>query len=488
MTTAGESRPTQVGIFEPGKKPVLIDLNTEQKELWFISCQLPEKYKLAQSEADVKPWCRDQMKYRSIADHEDISQFPEYLVKVYEGKKCLVTHVPSTLIGIEHGDTVLMLMGGCGDDMAYAITQRSDGENMNVRVRRAAPHALKSMRNDDKDNDTTHLKTLFETRPDLFYQARSQDRNVIELRSVYKLFEEAMKARIACGQRIAKAEQRRHYCSGMISSKTEIELAIKNAQANSTVLQDLIAEELGYEKQLISLLKQIPVFTQVMKRHKGVGPRIAARIITAVVDIRRFRVMPDPDEMTKLHKRSKEIEDYFFEPIKRELAITPGMKLFERLDLAICHYRAEGQDAACNNLRQAKEYHEQRSKLRKKAMTDTQSKFKAFVGAHLVKDDEGNFVFPRRRRGVTCNWSTDTRLALYLLGDQFVKQPDSFWGKKLIANKAALRTRHPDVITENGKKRYTNGHIHKMAIWRTISQFVSQLCEEWVELEEGTAA
>ncbi|MBI4437562.1 hypothetical protein HY631_01285 [Candidatus Uhrbacteria bacterium] len=33
-----------------------------------------------------------------------------------------------------------------------------------------------------------------------------------------------------------------------------------------------------------------------------------------------------------------------------------------------------------------------------------------------------------------------------------------------------------------GKKRYTDGHIHKMALWRTVTKFVEWLADQWSEL------
>ncbi len=44
---------------------------------------------------------------------------------------------------------------------------------------------------------------------------------------------------------------------------------------------------------------------------------------------------------------------------------------------------------------------------------------------------------------------------------------------------------HPEVVeTEAGKKRYTKGHIHKMAVQRTLTKFVEWLWREWWKLEK----
>ncbi|MCX6760162.1 MAG: transposase [Candidatus Nealsonbacteria bacterium] len=116
------------------------------------------------------------------------------------------------------------------------------------------------------------------------------------------------------------------------------------------------------------------------------------------------------------------------------------------------------------------------------------AKLKKFCGVHVLDDGR----FPRRRGGEVANWSPQARQALYLLADQFNRRPDSDWGKKLLQYKQALREKHPEPIEvkvngngEAGKtiKRYTNGHIHKMAQWRTLTRFVEWLYRQWVAIE-----
>jgi hypothetical protein len=109
----------------------------------------------------------------------------------------------------------------------------------------------------------------------------------------------------------------------------------------------------------------------------------------------------------------------------------------------------------------------------------TDSQLKAFCGVHVLPDGR----FPRRRNGEVANWQPDARQALYLLGDQFNRRPNSEWGKRLRGYKVALRQKHPEVVSAEGKKRYGDGHIHKMALWRTLTKFVEWLHREWWKLE-----
>ncbi|MFZ2151697.1 MAG: transposase, partial [Minisyncoccia bacterium] len=126
----------------------------------------------------------------------------------------------------------------------------------------------------------------------------------------------------------------------------------------------------------------------------------------------------------------------------------------------------------------------------------TYQKLMAFCGIHpLTRDgqkfgqgavrENGDSIFPRRRRNQVSNWNQPAKQALYLLGDQINRRPESYWGAKLIENKASLRVAHPEVVIQDGKKRYTNGHIHKMAIWKTLRQFVRWMYRAWMNLENG---
>ena len=57
--------------------------------------------------------------------------------------------------------------------------------------------------------------------------------------------------------------------------------------------------------------------------------------------------------------------------------------------------------------------------------------------------------------------------------------------------KAEYRKRHPvPVKVDNGKgkmvMRYTDGHIHKLAQWRTITRFAERLYADWTKFEHET--
>lgn len=125
---------------------------------------------------------------------------------------------------------------------------------------------------------------------------------------------------------------------------------------------------------------------------------------------------------------------------------------------------------------------------------DKPSKFVKFLGAHVRLKDEKTgealkkeLQFPRRRAGMLSNWSPDGRQALWQITDQFNRQGEStYWGKYLLEQKRKFREKHPvEELTEGGKKRYTKGHIHKMALWRTATRFATRLYKDWSKLEKS---
>ena len=123
----------------------------------------------------------------------------------------------------------------------------------------------------------------------------------------------------------------------------------------------------------------------------------------------------------------------------------------------------------------------------------TAAKFCKFCGAFVLPDGR----FPRDRSGEMGNWNHTIRQALYLIGDQMNRRPDSVWGKKFLERKVYLQQKHPDVILvegldDDGKKglikMYTKGHIHKMTRWSALNKFARRLWKDWWKLEGGAPA
>lgn len=491
-TKENEARPTTVAI-RIGGKVQKHDLADETAELDFLLARLPVKWRAVEEDEKVV-WFdakaapdgvrQRHCKWREIKDGEDTARLDlDKVVQGADGIARYLVKVPSAYEGIRKGDTIGMILGGSGDRFAAALSRR--GENVGATAWRIPPFVLKALRGEaSKDDDHFLLTRLIAEQKDMFYLMRLRDREGIRVKEALDLRQQAMKARIGCEQRMLQAligrsflSEDGYYPEGIIKDEFD------KLKANDTIYQALVAEEALRDKELEKAVKAVEIWRRILEPIPGCGPRLAAGLIAPIGDIRRFQVEPDPERMLQLYERSQQLElDGHFERDKVHVAdrITSDMKPFQILQFVRAWQEKNGFAAEAQLLTEAIACHRERHKLRRAAYNKGKAKLKAFCGVHCI---DGKFA--RRRKGKDSNWNPTARQALYLLGDlQFNRRPDTLWGKKLLEYKAKLRDAHPDVVEVDGKKRYTNGHIHKMALWRTLTKFVEALYGAWTRIEK----
>jgi len=395
-TAEGEARPTQIAIRAGNGDVSLYDLSDEQAELDFLRGVFPVSFRPLMEDEDVTGIEARYLKMRVMRVGEDSSQ--EHTRDI-AGKQYRITHVADQFDGLREDDTAAMTLGGSGDYFAFALARR--GEEIGARIMRIPPFVLKEYRtDDDKESDSTLLAELAESRPELFYELRTRDMEIIRLREAFNARQDAMKARIACEQRL-----RQHFIGSVFCNpdgyfpEGAIEKLYDERKANDAVYAALVVEEKARARELQKIVESSDVWKRVFSDIEGMGWAIAARIIAGIVDIRRF---------------------------------------------------------------------------------ESAAKFKAFCGVHVL--DDGRFA--RLRGGEVANWHPDLRQALYLLGDQMNRRPNSPWGEKFREYKVRFREKyHEPIVGEGGKRRYGNAHIHKMALWRTLTKFAEWLFREWSRME-----
>lgn len=375
--------------------------------------------------------------FRSAEPGEDLSKFPKHNVQERKkrGEEARETLVPAAYEGFRAGDVVAMSLGGSGDRLAFALSRR--GEEIGASVSRIPPFTLKERRGvASKDDDHKLLTDLIEREPGSFYGIGPRDRQFIEMREAYRARRDTQKDRMRCDQRL-----RQRFIGQVFLSpqgrypEGAIEDLYDTAKASDAILKSNLVEEAARERELKRAVKALDVWREIFDNVEGCGEVLAAGIITPIGDIRRF---------------------------------------------------------------------------------PTDAKLKKYCGVHIMPDGR----FPRRRVGAISNWSPEARQALFLLAQQFVYRPDSEWGQYLRQMKARLRERHPVIEcgtcrvpweqcakrskdsveptpeevellagaeTPKGRhaRRYTDGHIHKMALWRTLTRFVERLHRDWTRLELG---
>ncbi len=281
QTAKGEARPTQVVISKADWRGGLINysLDTEQEELDFLLGIFP----------------RD---WRKV-DEKDIPS--EILLRHRKPVKDspMEFRIPMDFDGLAPNDTVLVTLGGSGDRFNYALSRQ--GEGIGATVYGLPAFELKNRRaGGEKEDDAETLARVWRESPSSFYKVGPADRSLIELRERYIARQDAQRARIGCSNRL-----RQRFIGGIFLSKDGmypeglIEDAYDEVEANDEILHGaadangrrrggLVGEETRRTAELTKLVESLPVYREILGDIKGMGPVIAAGIIVAIGDIRRF--------------------------------------------------------------------------------------------------------------------------------------------------------------------------------------------------------
>ncbi|MCI0619887.1 transposase [Candidatus Wolfebacteria bacterium] len=397
-TAEGEAHPTQVVILE-GDEVETLELPDEQAEFDYALGEFPVEVRRVEPGDNLSGFKPHHIMWRRVKADESVEGLPETHLR-RDGKLVYRVHrVPAAYGGLSPGDRVGMVLGGSGNYFAFALARRA--REIDVEVLRIPPFVLARERSGERGEDARTLALLVRERAALFFPVTDRDLALIRVREAHRDRIDAMKGRIACEQRLRQHTIGQVFCSPEGGyPEGGLEKAHDARRASDRILTALLAEEGARERELAKALGALDLYTELLEPIEGVGPALAAPIIAAVIDIRRF---------------------------------------------------------------------------------PTVAKFKTFCGCHVLEDGR----FPRRRRGEVANWHPDIRQALFLLGDQWNRRPDSRWGKKLRHWKTVLRERHPEPVEVDGVLKYTNGHIHKMALWRTRTKFTEWLYRAWWGFERS---
>jgi len=433
-TAKGEARPTLVFVSN-GDEETNHELADEQAELDFVLGVFPTEWRKVGDEEDLSKTHPHHIKWKRCSE-EDAKALPPSHVKK-EGKQFfLANQVPLAYDGLRKSDIVAMVLGGSGDYLAFALSRKA--QEIGATVLRTPPFFLKRERGDgDKKDDAQLLAKMVMDKPGPFRPVSERDRKIIMVRECLRARTDAMKARIACGQRLRQRFIGKVFCNPEgLYPEGAIEMAFGAERANDMIMQSHLNEEAERERELVKMAKVVEIWKKTLESVEGCSPIMAAHLIAAVGDIRLFQVPPDYTGATT---------------------------------------------------------EEEMRRRRCKALDRGAARLKAFFGVHVRNGGKYENVpaekqFPRKRLGEVANWDKGARQALWLMGEQFCYRPDSYWGRYLRKMKANLRQKHPAAVEEEryGKPvlRWTDAHVHRTATWRTLSRFVEWLHHEWLRVAE----
>lgn len=351
-------------------------------------------------------------------------------------------------IGLRTGDIVITTLGGSGDRLSFAMSRMLQG--VGGILYRIPGYHLKNFKEagglDESGAvliDVIALHHLWERMPENFFECRIRDREVIRISELYRAFKDAQLERMKCAGRLRSRligqlflSEEGKYPEGKIEDWFDAQ------KADDPIFQSLEQEEKTAKSALEKAMKQTRI-VELFDDVPGCGPSIIGGLICSIGDIRRFS---GPEKLASY-----------------------------------------------------------------------------LLGLRTLAETG---KFPRARRGVRTNWNRAGRQTLFLLSDQFNRRPDSEWGKKFRENKEFYRARHPHTLViekkgneETGREfvlapgicekkgskylvvdlkegnavaeeirgtqRYYDGHIHRMAVWKTLREFVHFLYGAWTEFEKA---
>ncbi|MFH0780323.1 MAG: transposase [Parcubacteria group bacterium] len=286
-TTKGEAHPTELVILEEGKEPAKYDLEDETAELDWLKGEFPIEFRKVDVSESLENFRDHQIDWKELKKEDEVNN-PDNLLKREGKKRFLARKVPSKFDGLRQGDMVGITLGGSGDMLAYALSRR--GEEIGAKVFSLPTHALKDNRvHDDKEKDALNVALLVRDKFALFAEVKIRQRRSLSLQGKLNERTDAMKERIACGQRLIQRAQGKIFMSeeGRYPEGKIID-CYEEIKANDKIYQAMATEEKEREKELKKLLEQIDVYKRIFEPIEGCGLIISATIIANAGEIDRF--------------------------------------------------------------------------------------------------------------------------------------------------------------------------------------------------------
>jgi len=479
-TKDGEARQTLMTIVMDGNIQAF-ELETEQFELDFVKGCMPIKWRKVIPCEDLSSFKKHHIMYHFVKKGEDVTAWQED-VNVLRNSRKEITDVPDKVpthyIGLSKGDVVGMMLGGSGDNFAFALSRQA--EKIGAKVFRIPPFLLKDERgNDDKIQDSVLLAKLVETKQHLFYEVLVRDRSVVKVRETLRARMDAMKARIACEQRLRQRIIGEIFCSEEgLYPEGGIEKYFDDIKANDVILGILQKEENGALKRLEKAVEATDVFQKVLNPIEGCGAAIASRIVASITDIRSFKTAPKLKKFMGVHvlpdgtfPRRRNDECANWKPDARQALYLLADQFNRRPDSEWGEYFL-----LCK--KRLRTIHPEPVVSRKEFSQLWRSIDRFFRRREVV-------VFPKLSKVETI----DQFYSFFHAGVVDLNQKETEPSAEVQAKIREFEEKI-NALGEGGKSVtiFTPGHIHKMAIWRCLSRFVEWLFVAWWKLEKSNSA
>lgn len=230
------------------------------------------------------------------------------------------------------------------------------------------------------------------------------------------------------GQRIQT--QLRIGASTRTNTLTEEELSMYGIQ---TIMENAQNFEKDIEKLIISQLKNHALWTQYLSKIQGIGPLIAAGLISYIDDIEKF------DHVSSLWQYSGYGMNRFCTQCKKPTSV----------------------EVKYSTGKVAKKLHPKET--------------------CPICDNKTIPVLQKRTPGYQSNWNDRLKVLAWKASNSFVKQSaaKSKYRKLYDKIKRAEHKNHPKKIVSKGKTSFNDGHLHNRALRKVSKIFLAHVWQTW---------
>lgn len=426
-TRDGEMRATQLYIVHPDGSSESIDLEGQLMESDWGHGRFVRSLRDATEEDKVSDFLERHCEFTLVGQGADPPEGYPIDQLVRSGKKwLLLKKVPDEFDGLQDHDTYAMVLGGSGDDFAYMLHRK--GRRRKVTIWRTPPGKLADARiSKSKDDDAQRLATLIVEHREMFYKLNRKDVQVLLLSKVYAQLVDARKDRIACEQRLLRREKRAFLLDEEPPVIQTLEKHFDEIKASDATFRELTAVEKRCQTQVEAVLLPIDVYVGLFEPIIGMGPLIAARIISAIRNIERF-------------------------PSKHQLVAYCGAH--------VCLFDDKGNPLPSD-------YHFPRRRGGERSNWSPEAR-------------QGGYLFLQSViKNPKSPWN---RIYKYNKEKYRIRYPEP-------VDHVVLKRNGQPKLDDNGNeivvKKYTKLHIHNMAVWRTVTQFYRWLWSNWRRYNQG---
>ena len=499
-TKDGEARPTIVSI-RSSNGTTAHELEEVMDELDFVYGKFPTAFRNVTIGEDLSGSEQHHIVFGNPTEEETLEAilktWPRASLRIEskgrgKAKTEILTGIPEKVAcefeGVRDGDVILGIFGGSGKDLMIALINRT--EETRTKVLLTAPKNLKLFRDEshlEKHGDAELLIELYQKKPELFHEMFPTDADTLQVMFNWDQVDDAMDQRKKVAQRAEQAAKHTAFTQkGYLGSRfAERILEIKNDNKTLQLVEESEAEA---QKLLKSSVESHPLYQYVFGDIKGCGPRGFAKILSGVLDIRRFDRNGIGAFLRFCGYASEKGENgrntiQRFRRGGKGSSFNPEVKQAIWLLIDLQFSRQPDDD----NTPWGRRFRQIKADLRAKhpqVELHCDTEIPVRKGQYSMSDDSGEItvMFGKGKQHTFKKWTlgrgTESESIIVVPEEKILLDE----GKWSVSNGLyTIKMADGSVVYRPGTSRYSKAHIHKIAGWKLGTEFCIYILKKWWE-------